>query len=84
MVTASMSAYTAGSCCHNTPSWTQGLLLFFSLGFCQAQTAFLADLGTIEPFVKPTVANRGAKKIDSQLKMDKQINTVEGKSFFPA
>lgn len=39
-----------------------------------------ADPGPFEPFVNPTVANLGVK-IDSDLKMDKQINTAVEKSF---
>lgn len=39
-----------------------------------------ADLGPLELFVKPTITNLGVK-MDSDLKMDKQINAVVGKSF---
>ena len=39
------------------------------------------DLGSLEPFLKSTATNLGIK-IDSDLKLDKQVNSVVGKSFF--
>ncbi len=41
------------------------------------------DLGVLKPFVKPSVKNMGVL-MDSDFKLDKQINVVIKSSFFPA